>query len=88
MTALFASVPPTEHSVHCAIDAKVRTFDIHQLQALLKAAGLQRVSRLVSIVKQTVHQARADWPRVLQNAPPNLKRAVIEWLEGAVTLAQ
>ena len=88
VTALFESVPPTDYAINRAIDAKLRAFDLHQLEALLKAAGLQRVSRLVSIAKQTVKLAQADWPAVLKNAPPNVKRAVTERLDGAVALAQ
>ena len=88
VTALFESVPPTDYAINRAIDAKLRAFDVHQLEALLKAAGLQRVSRLVSIAKQVVRQAQADWPLVLKNAPPNVKRAVTERLDGAVALAQ
>ena len=88
VTALFESVPPTDYAINRAIDAKLRAFDLHQLEALLKAAGLQRVSRLVSIAKQTVKLAQADWPGVLKNAPPNVKRAVTARLDGAVALAQ
>ena len=87
VTALFASVPPTDYAINRAIDGKLRAFDIHQLEALLKAAGLQRVSRLVSIAKQTVKLERAEWPLVLKNAPPNVKRVVAERLDGAVALA-
>ena len=87
VTALFASVPPTDYAINRAIDARLRAFDIHQLEALLKAAGLQRVSRLVSIAKQTVKQAQADWPRVLENAPQSVKTAVTERITGSVALA-
>ena len=88
VTALFESVPPTDYGVNRAIDATVRTFDAHQLEALLKIAGLQRVSRLVSIAKQTVKRAQADWPKVLKNAPPSVQRAVTERINGGVALAQ
>ena len=88
VTALFESVPPTDYAINRAIDAKLKAFDLHQLEALLKAAGLQRVSRLVSIAKQTVKLAQADWPGVLKNAPPNVKRAVTERLDGAVALVR
>ena len=67
---------------------KLRAFDIHQLEALLKAVGLQRVSRLLSIAKQTVRQAQADWPLLLKNAPPNVKRAVTDRRDGAVALVR
>jgi serine/threonine-protein kinase HipA len=88
VTALFESVPPTDYAINRAIDTTLRTFDIHQLEALLKAAGLQRISRLASIAKQTVKLAQADWPAVLKNAPPSVNRAVTERLGGGVALAR
>lgn len=88
VTALFESVPPLDYAINRAIDATLRAFDIHQLEALLKAANLQRVSRLVSIAKQTVKLAQADWPAVLVNAPPSVSRAVTERLVGGVALAR
>ena len=88
VTALFESVPLTDYAINRAIDATLRAFDFHQLEALLKAAGLQRASRLVSIAKQTVKLAQADWPTVLENVPPSVKRAVTERLGGGVVLAQ
>ena len=88
VTALFESVPPADYAINRAIDTTLRAFDFHQLEALLKAAGLQRVSRLVSIAKQTVRQAQADWPAVLKNAPPSVSRAVSERLGGGLALAR
>ena len=88
VTALFESVPPADYAINRAIDATLKAFDYHQLEALLKSAALQRVSRLVSIAKQTVKLAQADWPGVLENAPASVKRAVTERLGGGVTLAQ
>ena len=88
MTALFESVPPADYAINRAIDTTLRAFDFNQLEILLKAAGLQRTSRLVSIAKQTVKLAQADWPGVLQNAPPSVSRAVTERLGGGVALAR
>ena len=88
VTALFESVPPLDYAINRAIDATLRAFDFNQLEALLKAANLQRVSRLVSIAKQTVKLAQADWPAVLVNAPPSVSRAVTERLVGGVSLAR
>ena len=86
VTALFESVPPTDYAINRAIDATLRAFDVNQLEALLKIAGLQRVSRLVSIAKQIVKLAQADWPSVLKNAPPSVQRAVTERLNGGLAL--
>lgn len=88
VTALFESVPPADYAINRAIDATLRAFDFNQLEALLKSAGLQRVSRLLSIAKQTVKLAQADWPGVLENAPPSVKRTVTERLGGGVALAR
>ena len=88
MTALFESVPPADYAINRAIDTTLRAFDFNQLKTLLKAADLQRVSRLVSIAKQTVKLAKADWPAVLKNAPPSVNRAVTERLGGGVALAR
>ena len=81
-------MPPADYPINRAIDATLRAFDFHQLEALLKAAGLQRIGRLVSIAKQTVKLAKADWPGVLKNAPPSVMRAVTEQLGGGVALAK
>jgi serine/threonine-protein kinase HipA len=87
VTALFESVPPTDYAINRAIDTTLRAFGFHQLESLFKKAGLLRASRLVSIAKQTVKLAQANWPRMLENAPPSVKRAVTERLLG-VALAR
>ena len=88
VTALFESVPQTDYAINRAIDNTLKAFDFKQLEALLKTAGLQRISRLVGIAKQTVKLAQADWPAVLKNAPPSVSRAVTERLGGGVALAR
>lgn len=87
VTALFESVPPADYGVNRAIDKTLRAFDRAQLEALLKAAGLLRVPRLLAIAKNTVRQAQAKWPLILKNAPASVQRAVLERLKGGVMLA-
>ena len=87
VTALFESVPPTDYGVNRAIDKTLRAFDYAQLEALLKAAGLLRVPRLLAIAKNTVKQAQLDWPAALKNAPASVQRAVLERLQDGVMLA-
>ena len=72
----------------CCACSTFSAIDVNQVETLLKTAGLQRVSRLVSIAKQTVKLAQADWPAVLSNAPPSLNRAVTKRLGGGVALAR
>ncbi|MDB5964321.1 MAG: HipA N-terminal domain protein [Polaromonas sp.] len=87
VTALFESVPPADYAVNRSVDARLRVFDMAQLEAMLKAAGLLRVSRLLAIAKATVRQAQSDWPAILATAPPSVQRAVTERLGGGVALA-
>ena len=82
------SDPNFPYAINRAIDNTLRVFDIYRLQALLKAAGLLRVSRLVSIAKQTGKLAQADWPGVLKKAPPSVNSAVAERLAGDIDLAR
>ena len=87
VTAFFESVSPADYAINRAIDTTLRAFDFNQLEILLKAAGLQRVDRLLSVAKQTVKLAQTDWSVVLNNAPPSVNRAVTERLGGGITLA-
>ena len=87
VTALFESVAPSDYGVNRAVDRTLRAFDVTQLEALLKAAGLLRIPRLLAIAKNTVRQAQADWPALLADAPGSVQRAVRERLAGGVALA-
>ena len=40
------------------------------------------------LAKELVNQAKADWPRLLEEAPPAVRRAVNERLQEGVALAQ
>lgn len=87
VTALFESVPPADYAVNRAVDLKLRAFDLAQLEALLHAAGLLRVSRLLAIAKDTVRKAQGEWPVLLNDAPASVRRSVLERIGGGVALA-
>jgi serine/threonine-protein kinase HipA len=87
VTALFESVEPEDYGVNRAIDRTLRAFTWGELEALLKKAGLNRIPNHLRLAKELVRQAKADWPRLLAEAPPSVARAVTERLEGGVALA-
>lgn len=87
VSALFADVGPADYAVNRAIDTRLRGFGWDQLEAMLKAARLLRVPNLLRIARQLVRQAQAEWPALLQDAPPAVRAAVTERLAGGVALA-
>lgn len=86
VAAFFHDVPPSHYGVNRAIDKTLRAFDWPALEALLKGAGLLRVGRLMTIARETVHEAQAVWPTMLDDAPGAVKATVLERLNGGVAL--
>jgi serine/threonine-protein kinase HipA len=52
--------------------------------ALLQEADVPRRSRLIQIAKNTVKQAKADWPKLLEGAPDDMRRTIAERLNGGL----
>ncbi|AJC17194.1 type II toxin-antitoxin system HipA family toxin [Pandoraea sputorum] len=86
VAAFFHNVPLSHYGVNRAIDKTLRAFDWPALEALLKGAGLLRVGRLMTIARETVHEAQAVWPTLLDDAPGAVKATVLERLNGGVAL--
>ncbi|MDS1141087.1 HipA domain-containing protein [Pusillimonas sp. SM2304] len=86
VTALFASVADTDYGVNRAIDKTVRGFAWSDLKALLGNARLLRPGRYLTLARQMVKRAQADWPALLKDAPPSVQAAVLERLNGGVAL--
>jgi len=87
ITAFFAERPAIDYGVNRAIDARLRTFDWGDLESMLKGARLLRVSNHLRVAKALVREAQSTWPRLLEDAPHNVRRAVSERLAGGVRLA-
>jgi serine/threonine-protein kinase HipA len=87
VTAFLKDAPPADYGVNRAIDASVRVLGWDDLEAILKKAGLLRVSRLMQVARSTVKQAQADWPAVLKDAPVAMRDSITERLAGGVALA-
>lgn len=88
VAAWFAELPPPHYAVNRAVDAVMRGFGYDQLEALLKTAGVLRPGRILKIARETVAEARARWPRLLVDAPDNLRASVEERLGGGVALSR
>ncbi|EKZ98835.1 regulator containing a HipA-like domain [Cupriavidus sp. HMR-1] len=88
VTAFFDDVPVTDYGINRAIDKTLRTYTFDDLDAMVRSAGLLRRARLLSIARETVRQAQADWPRILEDAPEGVRRAVSERLAGGVALTR
>ena len=86
VAAFFHDVPASHYGVNRAIDKTLRAFDWAALDALLKGAGLLRVSRLSAIARETVRDAQAQWPALLADAPAAVRATVLERLNGGVAL--
>jgi len=88
VTAFFDDVPVTDYGINRAIDKTLRAYTFDDLDAMVRSAGLLRRARLLSIARETVRQAQADWPRILEDAPEGVRRAVSERLAGGVALTR
>jgi serine/threonine-protein kinase HipA len=90
VAAFFEGVPAVDYAVNRAIDARLRAFDWTALDALLRAAGLLRPSRLMAIARDTVRQAKAEWPALLddgESTPASVRNCVRARLAGGTALA-
>ena len=87
VTAFFETVKPADYAVNRAIDKTLRALSWTDLEALLRTAQLSRVPDHLRRARELVKQAKADWPKLLVDAPPAVRRAVTERLAGGVALA-
>lgn len=88
VSAFFEEVPPSAYAINRAIDKTLRAFTWDDFSALLKQAGLLRHSQILRKCKELVKAAQSDWPMLLKDAPPAVRRCVEERLNGGVGLSQ
>jgi serine/threonine-protein kinase HipA len=88
VSAFFEDVPTSAYAINRAIDKTLRAFTWEDFSALLKQAGLLRQSQILRKCKELVSLAQADWPALLKDAPPAVRRSVQERLKGGVSLSQ
>jgi serine/threonine-protein kinase HipA len=87
VSAFFEDVPDSAYAINRAIDKTLRAFTWDDLSALLKQAGLLRHSAILRKCKDSVRVAQSDWPMLLKDAPPAVRRSVLERLRGGVSLS-
>lgn len=88
VAAFFDGAPERQYAVNRAIDRTLRAFTWEDLQALLRSAGLLRIPRHLSLLRDLVARAQALWPALLDGAPASMAHAVRERLAGGVALAR
>lgn len=88
VTAFFEGVSEQDYGLNRAIDKTVRAFTWDDLDALLEKAKVLRRSRILRVAKNVAAQAKADWPKLLKDAPGSMQRAIAERLAGGVALAR
>ena len=87
VASFFEGTSPQQYAVNKAIDVAMRALSWDDMEALIKSAGLLRASRHVALLKDVVAQAKADWPKLLADAPQSMRQTVQQRLIGGVTLA-
>ena len=87
VASFFEGTSPQQYAVNKAIDVAMRALSWDDMEALIKSAGLLRASRHVTLLKDVVAQAKADWPKLLADAPQSMRQTVQQRLAGDVTLA-
>ncbi|WP_394681818.1 type II toxin-antitoxin system HipA family toxin [uncultured Comamonas sp.] len=87
VAAFFEGSAPQQYAVNKAIDSSMRALRWDDVAALLKTAGLLRVPRHISLLKEVVRQAQSSWPALLAQAPAGMAGVVQQRLRGGVAIA-
>ena len=87
IAAFLQNAPAGQYAVNRAIDAQLSRLSWDDMRALMQAAGLLRIPRHISLLRDLVKQAKAAWPALLQDAPPAMRSAIEGRLQGSVLLA-
>jgi serine/threonine-protein kinase HipA len=88
VAAFFDGVPEPQYAVNRAIDKTLRALTWGDMEALMKSAGLLRVPRHLSLLRDTVARAKDVWPGLLEGAPEAVRNAVAQRLAGGIALAR
>jgi serine/threonine-protein kinase HipA len=88
VSAFFEDVPTSAYAINRAIDKTLRAFTWDDFSGLLKQAGLLRHSQILRKCRDLVKTAQSDWPALLKEAPPAVRRSVQERLKGGVALSK
>ena len=87
VAAFLQDAPPLQYAVNRAVDAQLSRLDWDDLRALMQSAGLLRIPRHLSLLRDLVKQAQALWPALLRDAPPNMSAVINSRLRAGVLLS-
>ncbi len=86
VTALLTEVDEQHYQHNRGIDKRLRKYSWDDLEALVRRAGVTRVSRVLQQARSTVKLAKERWPEILESAPQSVRLSVNERLSGGLTL--
>ena len=87
VAAFLLDAPPLQYGVNRAIDAQLSQLNWDDLRTLMQSAGLLRIPRHLSLLRDLVRQAQALWPPLLRDAPPKMQAVINTRLQGGVNLS-
>jgi serine/threonine-protein kinase HipA len=88
VTAWFDELAPHDYTLNRKVDRALSELDWAGLRTLIDDSGVPRAARLVQVAKDTVKQAKAKWPAILEDAPANVRKSIEARLAGGVVLAR
>ena len=88
IAAFLHEAPSGQYAVNRTIDAQLSALSWDDMRALMQAAGLLRIPRHISLLRELALQAQAQWPALLRDAPPSMRESITARLQGAVLLAR
>jgi HipA-like protein len=86
VAAWFDELKPQKYALNRKVDRMMCALTFDDLRDLFVAAGIASASRLLSLAKATVKEAKSKWPAILRDAPDNLRASVERRLAGSVRL--
>ncbi|MBG9387420.1 type II toxin-antitoxin system HipA family toxin [Caenimonas aquaedulcis] len=87
VSAFFGEIGPDVYGINREIDRRLRAFGWGDLEALIASARLLRPAALMRLCRESVKEAQAKWPGILERAPGNVRTSVMERLNGGVALS-
>ncbi|CAN5405345.1 HipA domain-containing protein [soil metagenome] len=86
VAALLNQTDKVHYQHNRGIDNRLRRYSWDDLESLVEAAGISRVSRVLQQARATVKAAQARWPALLADAPESVRESVNQRLEGGLAL--
>lgn len=81
VSAYFDPANPIALAQNRKMDSSLRQWNEDEAESIARRAGLSNPSRARKVVRETFKQAQAEWPRMLEMAPPAVAVEIAERLK-------